>query len=99
MRAYNKRLKHEAEIVLLDYSSKIAKLKEPNSNPTFIYKEDLDNIEVLEYTGVTIEDKKIHVGDKLTDGNRHYIVSKIPGGYYPFMQPVKIDFKRVDDGM
>jgi hypothetical protein len=95
MKAYNKRLNHITDVKAIDFVAKKVKLSKPNSNPIFIYNENLDNIELLEFTGVTLDGEDVYVKDVVTDGFKKYTVSKKPGGYYPFIQPVRINFKKV----
>lgn len=95
MKAYNKRLDYKTEVRAIDYIAKKAKLVVPNSEPIFIYEENLDNIVLLENTGVTLSGTEIYVGDTVTDGRKKYKVRKVPGGYTPFMTPTNKNFKKV----
>jgi len=95
MTAYNKRLDHNTELISIDYLSKRVKLLQPDSNPKFYYDEKLENINILEGTDVFLDGKEIFVGDKITDGKETYTVSKLPGGYYPFMMPINKSFRRI----
>ena len=97
MKAYNKRLNHFTEIEALDFSTKKAMLVAPNSNPVFVYLEKIENIEILEYTGVILDGEKVYTKDTVTDGTNKYLVKKVPGGYYPFMLPINKSFKKVNE--
>jgi hypothetical protein len=96
MKAFNKAKRHTAEIKLIDFSKKTAKLIQPNSSPIFIYEEILENLTILEDTGVTLDGKSVYIGDLVTDSATSYVVKKVPGGYFPFIEPVKKNFKRVN---
>jgi len=95
MLAFNQRLKHRAKVVSINYSERKVQMEQPNSNPIFIYTEKLENIELLEDTGVIMNDSSVYVNDILTDGTKDYRVKKVPGGYYPFIIPNKKNFRRV----
>lgn len=96
MKAYNSRLNHITEVGSIDYLLNKAHLLQPNSSPKFYYTELIDNVTILEDTGVTLNGEDIFVGDTVYDEkNNEYKVGKVPGGYYPFMQPVKNNFKKV----
>lgn len=94
MLAFNKRLNHKAKVSSIDFNSKKVGLVLPNSNPEFIYTEQLSNVEILEDTGVELNGS-IYVNDKVTDGKETYVVRKVPGGYFPFMLPNKKEFRRI----
>ena len=97
MRAYNKRLKHTTEVKAIDFTTKQVRLVAPNSSPTFIYNEKLENIEILENTGVVIDGKEIYVGDKVKSlRGDEFKVTKVGGAYLPFAMPLKEKFTKVD---
>lgn len=93
MKAYNKRLDHKTLVASIDYTDKKVQLVQPGSNPLFIYTEKLSNIKVLEDTGVKLDGVSVYVNDTIYDGKRKLIVRKVPGGFYPFINPVKKNFK------
>ena len=95
LKAYNKRLKHTTDVQAIDFNSSKIKLIQPHSKPIFTYEELLTNVELLEFTGVTLGNSDIYEGDKVTNGTANFTVVKMPGGYYPFMIPVKQNFKKV----
>jgi len=96
LKAFNKKQNHTTEIKAIDFESGIVKLVKPDSNPIFIYKEKLENIDILEYSGVKLGDVEIYEKDKVSDGVKTYEVVKVPGGFYPFMKPINKNFKKVD---
>jgi len=95
LKAYNKRLGHITEVSSIDFTNNEIKLMQPNSSPKFYYKEKLSNVELMEYSGIELDGNKIFEGDKVKDanGNMHVVIKK-PGGFYPFVKPVEIKFKR-----
>lgn len=100
MRAYNKRLKHTTAVKAIDFMKGTVKLELPDSRPVFIYEESLNNVDILDATGVVLDNEMIYVGDILTDlQGRKLRVEKVPGGYFPFMEPVRENFKKDKNGM
>jgi len=93
MRAYNKRLNHKTDVAYINYEDNKIGLIQPGSNPKFIYDEKLDNVVLLEFTGVELQGHKVYVDDIVTDGSKKYKVIKVPGGYLPFILPVNKEFK------
>lgn len=93
MIAFNHRLNERFEIASIDFTNGKVKLVQPNTK--FIYTEKLSNIEILEDTGVKLDDVSVYVNDVVTDGKEEYKVQKVPGGYYPFMVPNNKNFKKV----
>lgn len=100
LKAYNKRLKHTAEISMIDFESGLAKLIMPNTEPKFIYHEKISNLLIRESSGIIINDEEIFEGDivKDTKTGKQMAVKKQPGGFYPFVAPIKASFKKVKDG-
>jgi hypothetical protein len=96
MKAYNKRLNHITTIKMIDFESGKVRLVMPESSPLFIYNEKLSNIEILDTTNVFLSGVEIFAGDKVSDGKDTYIGKKQPGGYFPFVNPVSKNFKKVD---
>lgn len=97
MKAFNKRLNHRTEVKAVDFIKETVKLVLPGSDPIFIYEELLKNVDLQEFTGVTLQKKDIYVGDKVTNGSKEVVVSKIPGGYFPFVVPMNVNFKKVEN--
>ena len=97
MKAYNKRLKHTTDLISIDYEAKKARLVQPDAKPRFIYDEALENVQILEATGVVLNGEDIYVGDEVIAVKKKdkFIVKKIPGGYLPFSMPVKMHFEKV----
>jgi len=91
----NKRLDHITEVASIDFINHKVGLVQPSSEPRFIYTEKLENIILLEDTGVKLDDICVYTNDIVTDGTKQYNVVKVPGGYYPFMLPNKKNFRRV----
>ena len=95
-RAYNKRLNHSAEVVSIDFESDTIRLIMPRSEPKFIYKESLDNIEFEMFTRVTLDGISVFEGDIVADDDgKHFTVKLNPGGFYPFVSPVNKRFRKV----
>ena len=59
----------------------------------FYFKVKLEDIEIKEFTGVVLDNIEIYTGDIVRSGVVQYEVKKMAGGYYPFMSPVKQEFK------
>ena len=97
LKAYNKRLKHTTVVKSVDETTSRVKLVMPESDPIFVYEESLGNIELLEFTGVILNDEEIYVGDEVTDGKGKVRVAKVPGGFFPFVKPVNVNFKKVNE--
>ena len=98
MKAYNKRLNHRTEVKAIDYVKRTVKLVLPDSHPKFIYDEQLANVELQEDTGVRLNGELIYVGDTVVStDNTIYVVEKVPGGYLPFMMPVRNNFRKAND--
>jgi len=93
LKAWNKRLRHTTEVKAVDLVNNKVQLVQPKSNPIFIYTEKLENVNLLEFTGVTLGGVDIYVNDIVRDGIHKYKVEKVPGGYLPFILPVRKDFK------
>ena len=94
MRAYNRRLQQTCEVVAIDFSTNKVKLINPSSSPKFIFEEKIANINIMEDVGVVLDGENIYTGDIITDGVSEYVVRKVAGGYYPFFQPVKKNFRK-----
>ncbi len=82
-------------VASIDFINSKVQLEQPGSSPKFIYTEKLENITLLEDTGVILDDVSVYVNDIVTDGTKRYNVAKVPGGYYPFMLPNKKNFRRI----
>jgi hypothetical protein len=68
----------------------------PLSEPKFIYKELLDNIEFEMFTRVVLDGDSVFEGDTVADDDgTHFTVKMNPGGFYPFVYPVNKRFRKV----
>lgn len=95
MRAYNKRLNHITEIRSIDFEKGKIRLVQPGSKPTFVYEEQLVNVEIQESTNVVLGRTEIFVGDILIDEDKtKYRVEKVAGGFFPFIELPEKKFKK-----
>ena len=97
LRAYNKRLGHTTKVVMVDVLGNKVKLLQPDSSPEFYYTEELRNVELLEFSGITLHGTDIYAGDQVkdTETGEVFSVLKRPGGFTPFVMPIAKKLRKV----
>jgi len=63
LRAWNKRLRKLERVVCVDFNSCTVTLVQKDSDPLFMYKEDIQNVVLMQYLAKDAEGNDLYVGD------------------------------------